>query len=326
MGNKDVKTTEYFEDPARFADVVNTYVFSGNQQILPENIHVRENSDRITADTQDAKTITVTRDVVRNVDVMMNTTIIALENQSDVHYAMPVRVMTGDAAAYHGQWRALARQHYENKDLKKKEYLSGLRKGEKLIPSSTIVLYFGEDAWDGPRRLKDMLALEDLPIEMQEFIADYPLHILEVRRFKDYEQFQTDFRLVCGFLQNDQDADALEQYLTEHKEAFSDMAPDAVHLISQYSHSRDLLENVQQDNYQTDAGGYNMCKAIDDMMARNKNEGIEIGTERGIEIGIENCIKLLRQLNTTKDTILEMISQNFSISPEHAASYLQKYW
>lgn len=322
MGKPDVLTKDYFKDPARFADVINGFIFSGKQTILPENVHTRTESDSIITDEPNDNILTIYRDIMHNTNIAMNTAIIALENQTDVHYAMPVRVMSGDAATYHSQWRTLAKQHKDKKDLKSEEFLSGIKNGEKLIPASTIVVYFGKKPWDGPRSLKEMLAIDNLPPPLQKFIADYPLHILEVRRFEDFENFHTDFRSICGFLRHAQDADALSRYITEHKEDFTNLPRDTIQLISQYSNSSELLENIQDDTYQTDEGGVNMCKALDDLMERNLNKGIEIGTERGIK----NSIHILQDYNATRDHIAELISQRFALTPERADFYVEKYW
>lgn len=38
MQEKDVISVEYFEEPERFADLVNGYVFSGEQVVKPESV------------------------------------------------------------------------------------------------------------------------------------------------------------------------------------------------------------------------------------------------------------------------------------------------
>lgn len=58
------------------------------------------------------------------------------------------------------------------------------------------------------------------------------LHILEVRKFPDYEKFRTDLQWVFGFLQRDQNDEELEKYVTEHRDAFSDLPVDAYDMLS----------------------------------------------------------------------------------------------
>ncbi|RHO24211.1 hypothetical protein DW212_09645, partial [Eubacterium sp. AM18-10LB-B] len=50
---------------------------------------------------------------------------------------------------------------YANRD----EFLSGMRKEERIHPVFTLVVYYGEKPWDGPRRLKDMMV--DMPNWME---------------------------------------------------------------------------------------------------------------------------------------------------------------
>ena len=41
------------------------------------------------------------------------------------------------------------------------EFLSGLKKGDRLIPVISLVIYYSPDSWDGPRTLHEMLNWED---------------------------------------------------------------------------------------------------------------------------------------------------------------------
>ncbi len=68
--------------------------------------------------------------------------LLGIENQSEIHYAMPVRNMLYDAINYANQVKALADIHKEKKDLKNAEFLSGLTIDDKIKPVITIVLYW----------------------------------------------------------------------------------------------------------------------------------------------------------------------------------------
>jgi hypothetical protein len=57
------------------------------------------------------------------------------------------------------------------------ERLSNVSKGTKIASVITVVFYTGENAWDGPRSLHDMLLIDE---EIDEFIPDYPLHIIDL--------------------------------------------------------------------------------------------------------------------------------------------------
>lgn len=318
MSKKDVVSIDYMEDPERFADLMNGYYFSGNTVILPEHIHERKRNNAIRRKkSEKQKSIVVNRDVVQKVDVQMNTTIIALEEQSDIHYAMPVRVMSGNCAMYHEQWRRKSREHTEKKDLTGAEYVSGFSKNDKLIPVSTIVLYFGLDPWDGPKCLRDMLDLDGLPDSMKEYITDYPIHILEVRRFEGYEKFQTDLKWVFGFLQRDQKDDELYGYVNENKDAFSNIAEDAFDLITHFSHSGKLLETYKNDE-NDEKEGVNMCKAIEDLMAKSE--------KRGLEQGIRGIVHVCKEFDISKENTIEKVMKEMAFTKEIAEEYVAAYW
>lgn len=335
MPDKDVRANTYFEDPEHCADLLNGFGFQGKQYVLPEHIQIR-NQNNALPNTKDKskETISIYRDVVVEANILcessdsikdiahhgkyiqMKTAIITLENQSDIHYAMPVRVMSGDSANYHNQWRKIAKKHKKNKDLKGMEFLSGFAKEDKLTPLSTIVVYFGNEPWNGPRCLKDMLDLEGLPQEMLDIIADYPLNILEVRRYLDYENFQTDFQLVCGFLQRDKDSASLDSYVKTHTAEFQDLSEETFQLINNYSNSNYLIKT--KETYQTETGGINMCKAIEDLILQ--------GEERGLERGIESIIKICQEFGVTADLTLQRIITDFSLDEAKAKEYMGKYW
>ncbi len=98
-----------------------------------------------------------------------------MEEQTDIHYAMPVRVMDAEAAIYQKQWKKKQAEHKKKKDLEGAEFLSGFAKEDKLIPTLTLVLYFGPNPWDGPKNLKDMMLLDGLPECVRDMIVDYPI-------------------------------------------------------------------------------------------------------------------------------------------------------
>ena len=99
MGKKDIALARYFEDEDRYADLINGYVFSGEQvvsgsDILEKNILVTG----VLGTVRKWFAVQKYRDAVKRVVMGMNFAVIALEHQDLVHYGMPVRVMLEDAA------------------------------------------------------------------------------------------------------------------------------------------------------------------------------------------------------------------------------------
>lgn len=124
---------------------------------------------------------------------------LGIENQNKVHYAMPLRTMIYDALGYLKQCKELREflilqernkvsctKRNKNRKLTSDEFLSAFRKTDRLIAQYTIVIYYGEDDWDGPRSLKEMLTI---PNDLQPLVQDYRMNLLEARKV-DYEKFQ----------------------------------------------------------------------------------------------------------------------------------------
>ena len=68
--------------------------------------------------------------------------ILGIENQSDIHYAMPVRNMLYDAIQYVNQVDEIAKEHRRSKKMPetKAEYLSGFYKTDRILPIITLTV------------------------------------------------------------------------------------------------------------------------------------------------------------------------------------------
>ena len=95
--------------------------------------------------------------MLKSTVIMQDTTasyiLLGIEDQTDVHYAMPVRNIIYDALQYGKQVSEVAKKHKNQADREghnKAEYLSGFYKEDLIRPVVTLVVHFGADEWDGP--------------------------------------------------------------------------------------------------------------------------------------------------------------------------------
>ena len=277
MRDKDVLTAAYLKNNSRFADLLNGWLFGGRPVVRPEDIQeldsaeIRIRRDRVTGGVRTGKRY---RDVIRRVALGMRFAVVCVEEQSEVDYTMPFRVIGYDLDRYEQQLRIRRQEHRERKDLKAEEYLSGISREDRFLPVVTLVLYFGKH-WDGPRNLKDLLDLEGMLPEVRELLADYPVHVIEVGNYPYAEAFRTDLKLVFGFVQNADDKEKLRAFARAEEEALSELAEDAYDLISVMTGTEEL-DRIKKEK-QERKGKVNMCKAIDDMLADAREEGRERG-------------------------------------------------
>ena len=135
------------------------------------------------------------------------------EFHSEVHYACPVKDTVYDAVNYVDQVKQLTRKYRRKNDdaeiafepdgvkirLTHAEFLSGLKKGDKLKPVITLMVYLGTGKWDGPRSLHDMLYFPDK--RLKAFVPNYKLNLIVPKELEnnDFSKFDPDlgFLLKC---------------------------------------------------------------------------------------------------------------------------------
>jgi hypothetical protein len=94
-----------------------------------------------------AETLGKVFDVVKKSANGVDYVILGLENQSKIHYAMPLRHMIGDAFSYLKEYKELEAKNKKYKNYKTKhEFLSKFQKTDRLHPIVTICIYYGEDS------------------------------------------------------------------------------------------------------------------------------------------------------------------------------------
>lgn len=115
MKTKDVVTRNYLSECSRFAQVCNNELFGGNAVILPEKLkeidtavcYLPEGED----DLREFGDVTVQkqRDVAKIYDDEFMVLMIGIENQTGIHYAMPLRGQVYDTLNYEKQRLEIAK-------------------------------------------------------------------------------------------------------------------------------------------------------------------------------------------------------------------------
>ena len=312
LSAKDSMAKEYFADNARFADLCNNILYGGREVILPENLKERDTTEVLTALGLDKKTIAMQklRDIFKNASIKYTgksyVVLIGVENQSDIHYAIPVKNMFYDVMAYGNQVKETAKKHRKDKDTTTSdEFLSGFTKEDKLIPVITITVYLGTKEWDGPRKLSDMFG--DVDEELMPFIPDYRINLLAPREITDFTGFRTSIRQLFEVLKNAYDKEKMQEVL-QNDEKFSRVDRETVEAINLFAGTDIDIDEKEEV--------IDMCKAWEEQ----KNEGRELGREEGRELGREEGRELGREegreegrIRQAKVTALKLQKKGHSI-------------
>ena len=138
MQEKNILTNTYWSNNERFADMINVGMFQGKKVLIAEELkEVDGYSATMIGKSRKKKGIQKQRDVVKKALFDTNFVIVGIENQSDIHYAMPVRIMGYDFLSYDKQLKEIRDKHRKDKDLCDAEFISGFSKEDKLSPICT---------------------------------------------------------------------------------------------------------------------------------------------------------------------------------------------
>ena len=100
-----------------------------------------------------------------------------------------------------------------------------------------------------------------------------------MRHFSNEEWFQTDLRQVCGFLKRTNDRMKLKAYIEKNQEFFSNLPEDAYDFLTVMAGISNL--RLIKQEVQSKGGGFDMCKAIKEMLRVSRQEGEQEGRLEG---------------------------------------------
>ena len=286
MGQADVNVNLWLKDTKRFADLFNAILFQGKAVILPENLHPSPETTAVSLQDAQGKNVVKKqyRDIIMNWQDQAVLMLLAVESQTAIHYAAPLKVMLYDSMEYAEQVRVKWKERPPR--LSSAEFLSRFQKNDKLIPVITLIFYYGTEEWDGPLELHQMfdLGTEKSHAElMKKYLPNYHINLVDVRRLKNLESFQSDLQIIFGMLQCSQDKYALRIYVASHKDYFQKLDLETYHALGAFLNSRQLMEiNVEKNEREE----LDMCKALEDIY----NDGVQAGMEAGIEQGRQSGI------------------------------------
>lgn len=271
MGEKNHAICHYLSFPEVFADFINGAVFQGRKEIHAENI--RE-SGQVLYHKKD-KLISRTRDVVKYIAGEKEYLIIGVENQNQIHHAMPLRCMEYDVMEYGKQFREIVEENRKQKKFKDAgSYLSGFRVEDKLHPVITFVFYHGNGTYNSCVTLYDMLELNKDSSAYLPYIPDYKMNLISLDSLNE-RKFQTGLRELFGIMKHSSNKNKLKKYIEENSERMSRLDETTFDTITVMINHKDLQK--YKKNYQSEKGEVNMCQAITEMIEEGREEGIERG-------------------------------------------------
>lgn len=309
MGKINNSLNHYLRNKRRFADLYNGVYFRGKQLILPDNLtdsseNYEESESNKPETGERGKRLPRIRDIKMIFKNRNRQYVLGLESQHSINYAMPFRCMQYDCMEYGRQLNSI----HDNNDTESNyadwaEKSCGIKKTDRLIPVTTLCLYHGEDTWDGPRTLLDMMQLNNTDLPLYSLFSDYHFRLYCINEETDFSVFHTELRQVFELLQYRKDKKGLWKLIENHS-AYQHMNADTLEVVSILLNIPKLWENrnkyLQNDN---ESEEYDMCQAIQELFTDARNEGIIEGISQGIQTGLEE---------KTSQIIKNMLNRNMS--------------
>ena len=231
MGLADTVTKAYMKDNSVFEDAFNYLIYGGEAVVDPKQLQELDTTEiALPFGSQDEEgkqpeeAVQKYRDVLKSAIIKQDDEaayiLLGIENQTDIHYAMPVRNIIYDALQYGKQVADIAAKHRASdgdaKGHSRGEYLSGFYKEDKITPVITLVLHFGANEWDGPLSLHEMMAVKNK--NLLNFVQDYQIHLIDPAKLsaEDLERFSSSLREVIGYIKYSKDKKRLSEFLTDN--------------------------------------------------------------------------------------------------------------
>lgn len=281
MGKKNIVWNHYLRDKRRFADVINGFLYHGEQIVSAEEL---EDLSTVYAQPQlsdeggepEGERTERVRDIRMSAKTGEIYCLYALENQQHVNYAMPFRCMEYDAMEYGKQLDGIRKKNAEEKQFENDgEWLCKVKKTDKLSPIYTICLYHGEEPWDGPRSLKDMMDFGEGEESclLGSYFADYPMRLVCINEKESFDEFQTEIKKVFHLMRFRKEKERLQQELKTNPD-YENVDKETVEAISVmldmpkiWEYRNDFVKNKEGE-------GINMCQAMREILEDARTEGI----------------------------------------------------
>lgn len=248
MGEKDISEKVLFRYNDVFADIINVLVFNGERRVKENALEIANVMEQYKA--EDGVLHEEERDLCKYwKDGDIRIALMGLENQSDVDWNMPIRVLDYDGTSYRSQL---------------------LAKPATVAPVMTLVLYFGiKSPWTSPRTVKQLLTIPD---GLDDYVNDYRIHVVEVAWLTDEQvsMFTSDFGIVADFFVKKR------KYGTNYKPS----AKRIKHVDEVLKFLRVMTKDKRYEirfSEEEQERGVSMCEIIDKYINDGRAEGVKKG-------------------------------------------------
>lgn len=293
MGQKDLTAKQFEYSSEVFADIINAFVYEGEQIVFAKDLQPAPTESLYPAGNGELHNQynDVSKYEMKNGRIAVQYT---LENQSGPDYRILFR-----KAGYEG---AIYRQQYD---------------GKEMYPLITLVLYWGEKAWNASPDLRKLFHRKKIHSMAGKYIDNICLHMysmrclpLEIRR-----RFKSDMRVVVDYLAEG------EQYIPTDQKLVD--VESTMRMLYALTGETNFIKNMEPLRKKQEEGEeITMGYAVSMLVERGRQEGREQGIKQGIKEGQMRCatafVKENLIQNQSKEYITGILRTCFQMQEEEA--------
>lgn len=305
----------YWNRNAEFADLFNAFLYDGRPVIQASELEERDTESSVILR---AESITETKQAARDLFKVAMTAggiqyvLLGVENQEHIHYAMALRDLEYSVYSYLRQYEKIKEKYPKKKGLTGNEFLSHMKKTDKLVPVVTLVIYYGDEEWDAAKSLYEMM---DVPKELKPFINDFKMNLIEVRNTK-----------LVFHNKNNKDLFHLFQVMCDKDKSSTEKEKEATEYAEQNQVDKMVLMTIGACNginiNRLEKENINMNTLFKEIRTESEAKGRAEGRAEGRATEI---ILLGKETNLDEEAIIKKIQERMKISAEKAKMYYSKF-
>lgn len=189
------------------------------------------------------------------------------------------------------------------------EFLSHMRKTDKLIPVITVVIYYGDEEWDGAKSLYGMM---DIPEEVKPFVNDYKMNLIEVRNTK-----------LVFHNKNNRDLFHLFQIMCDKGKSSKDRKREVI----EYAEKNQVDSSVWRAIASVNGVSIETLEKKEDAVMLSMFKELKDEAEKEGEFNgrIKEIIAFSRELNMSEEAIIEKIQERMKVDAVKSRKYYNMF-
>ena len=247
--------------------------------------------------------------------------VLGLEIQAAIHYALPVRILMYDALSYADQVDSASNSGAAHittgkNGLKLKltsgEFLSGFKKSDKLYPVITVTIYLGEEPWDAPLSIHEMLDDDE---DLRKVVKDYSAYLIDPHEIKEssFKNFSTEIGDVLRVLKyrDRQYKEQVAAYIAANPDKIVNARVGELLLACGIQFAAEVKEKIKKGE------DIPMCASIAELIRDGESRGEQKAKEMVEQTTVQNLINLMKNTGWK----LPMAMDNLAIPKNMRSKY-----